>query len=882
MEKRRTIQLTTNFDGLIHLLADGLYSTSDIFVRELIQNGHDGIIRRQAAKSDAGFQGAISVDYDKEACTISFTDNGIGMDENDIENDLSVIGNSGTKLQRKMLGDLKELFSDELIGQFGIGLLSSFLVATKVEVLTRKLDSSEAFLWSNSGSTECELEYGVQRSEAGSTVTVYLRPEFNYLLDRAKLEEIIVRYCDFITVPIKINGGEPVNAIYAPWDRHYTSTEQELDNYEAFVNRRFPDMSMDVFPVKINTMAAGKLCRAQGVLYISHRRLAGLDSTGVVDIFIRKMLVKEGDTSLLPVWAKFVRGVIDSPDLRPTAGRDNVNQEDPAFHAIQDALGDVIVERLAYLAKNRPDKFAYINDWHHDHLKGMAMINDEFFDKVADLLLFETNYKDNQGFLSLRQYLPKNPPTEDGKAPIYYFAYYDSSAQYYRMAEEKGLFVINAGRQFDEQLLEKYGEKHPEVSLEKLDVLDKGVFFEELSEKDREKFHALELALLSELKTNQRNLVVSTKRFTPAAIPAVIVETEVAKTDRELQALLSTPKLRENFGEIFSSVQQRIQDRPIQLTLNANSNLICLLAEYGTALPREDAGALLLTLYNNALLYSHRLDEKNRSIVHDGVTALMTWVVHLLDERASLNNKLEQERAVSLQRKQERAAQDAKKPNHIRLFMMTPFGESYKPVVEAIQRVFEQKPFWFEVSLAKHDYKAATLVKNVQEHIASAHGFIAEISEQTPNVMMEVGRVILGDDPRPIFAIKEQDSPKAPADFGDLLTFSYGGRQSSPKEIAEEILGQIISDGKLTNNSLQLLCSSRKRRFLSRTLLENLPRGPLDDILIKKIRKKFTSVEEFIEAGDEALMSIGSEEDLYLLKAAQMGLKRQLEEEYDR
>ena len=113
------------------------------------------------------------------------------------------------------------------------------------------------------------------------------------------------------------------------------------------------------------------------------------------------------------------------------------------------------------------------------------------------------------------------------------------------------------------------------------------------------------------------------------------------------------------------------------------------------------------------------------------------------------------------------------------------------------------------------------------------------------------------------------------------MTFSYKGRQSSPKEIAEEIQGQIISDGKLTNSALRSLCTIRKRRFLSRTLLENLPKVSLDDAVIRKIRKNYTTVEEFIDAGEEALMSISSDEELFLLKATQLGLKRQLEEEYD-
>lgn len=624
MENQRILQMTTNFEGLIHLLADGLYSTSDIFVRELIQNGHDGIIRRQAEQNDPGFPGAISVDYDRAQRTITFSDNGVGMNEKEISEFLSVIGSTGTGTKR---AELEEAFAKELIGQFGIGLLSSFLVAEKVDVLTKRIDSDRAFLWSNSGSTECILRYDVERPEAGSTVTVYLRPEFNYLLDRAKLTEIIVRYCDFITVPIQINGAGPVNAIRAPWDTDYNgNSEKELDAYTTFVNRRFSDLSMDVFPVKIDTTAeTGEAVQVRGVLYISSQRLAGLNSTGMVDIFVRKMLVKEGDTALLPTWAKFVRGVIDSPDLRPTAGRDNVNQEDPAFKAIQKALGDVIVDRLTYLAENRADKFAYINEYHHDHLKGMAMVNDEFFDRVADLLLFETNYRENRGLLSLRQYLNKNPLLDDRRAPIYYFSHYDSAAQYYRMAEEKDIVVINAGFRYDEELLEKYGEAHPEVALEKLNVLDKGIFFEELDETERKRFRRLEEVMGHHLTYDLKlNAVISVKRYRPLEVPAVIIETEVGKAERELEHLLNRPDIHNNFGGIFDSVRTRFRERPLQLALNAGCLLVELLAaQNDSAIYSADVQAVLTNLYNNALLYSHRLDEKNRSIVHDGVTGMM-------------------------------------------------------------------------------------------------------------------------------------------------------------------------------------------------------------------------------------------------------------------
>lgn len=162
------------FECLIYLLAAGLYSRSDIFVRELIQNGHDGIVSRQAQMSGQDYQGAISVSYDLEEHSISFSDNGIGMDEQDIINFLSVIGSTGSGIRRS---ELKAMFADKLIGRFGIGLLSSFLVAGKVRVQTKKLGSDEAFQWINTGSVECEMS-PIRRETVGSTVTVYLRRLF--------------------------------------------------------------------------------------------------------------------------------------------------------------------------------------------------------------------------------------------------------------------------------------------------------------------------------------------------------------------------------------------------------------------------------------------------------------------------------------------------------------------------------------------------------------------------------------------------------------------------------------------------------------------------------------------------------------------------------
>lgn len=863
MSEIRKITMRTNFEGLIRLLADGLYSTSDIFVRELVQNGHDSIIRRKALK-ESFYQGEISITYNCSEKSITFVDNGIGMDESDIENFLSVIGSTGTGTSRN---ELENVFSEELIGQFGIGMLSSFIVASKVRVQTHKVGTDKAYQWVNYGSTECEFSL-IDRQEFGSSVTVFVRPDFTYLLDQIKLEEIIIRYCDFIPVPIKINGTGPVNAIFAPWDKNYNSAEQEMDAYSTFVNRRFPDMSMDVFPINISKQQDDKHYRAQGVLYISNQHLAGLNSTGTLDIFVHKMLVKEGDTSLLPTWAKFVRGVVDSPDLSPTAGRDNINQENMAFKVIQSELGQKIIERLEYLAKNRSDKFSFINQWHHDHLKGMAMVNEEFFNQVAELLLFETN----QGDISLQNYIPMNSMIDD-KNPIYYFSHYDSAAQYYRMANEKGIIVINAGRNYDEELLEKYGERHPEVTLEKLNVLDKGIFFDELSSDERKPFRRLEERISYHLNHDLGiNVMVNAKLYNPIAVPAVIIETEVSKTDRELQELLNAPSLRMSFGEAFRGLQERIRNRPLQLALNGRNTLIQLLTNAN--LDTIVTSTVMTLLYNNALLYSHRLDERNMSIVHDNVTQVMTKLMEAQNENLNLHNELQKLRK---DMRSKNADNISNVQEHITMFMITPFDDEYKSVELAVRWVFEQAPFCFEVCLARDKYNADTLVENVKSHIASAQCFIAEISDLNPNVMMEVGGILMSGDNRPVFALWDTHTAlKRPADFGDRLTLSYSGKRSTPDELVNEISKHLIDGGRIKNTRIEELIHHRKKLFLSHTLLSNLPEIALTDLQKSNICNKFKTVEDFVAATESVLSTIGV--NMHILLGAQEELKKVIQE----
>jgi HSP90 family molecular chaperone len=402
-EPSERFDMRANFEGLIQLLARNLYPEPDVFVRELIQNAHDGIRLRQ--ELEPVHAGRIDVELRPGDREIVFRDDGLGMDRDDIKQFLSVIGSTGTGTARARLEEANHATAVSLIGQFGIGMLSAFVVAERVTVRTRKRGSAESFVWQNEGRTECRLSRGPEM-DVGTEIVVSVARAHAYMLQSTRIREAIVRYCDFLPLPVHLNGRGPVNLVHAPWDRNGWPSEDVRDTaYRDFVSHRYPDVPLEVIPVEIEEPV-----HARGALYITDRRIPDMDTAGVVDIFVRRMFVRGGDAELLPPWAKFVRGLIECPDLQPTAARDNVRRDGWAYEALRQRLAELIVERLGYLAAHRPDRFREINRWHHYHLKGMALFHEDFFAQVAALLLFDTN----RGLLSLGE-LSRTEAARPGK-----------------------------------------------------------------------------------------------------------------------------------------------------------------------------------------------------------------------------------------------------------------------------------------------------------------------------------------------------------------------------------------------------------------------------------------------------------------------------------
>jgi molecular chaperone HtpG len=862
----KRFKMEANFEGLIQLLARNLYSEPIVFVRELIQNAHDSILRRRDFDRDV--EGRIDITIDNHVNTITFRDNGIGMDEEDVKNFLSSIGSTGTGAARAELETQGREAAYQLIGQFGIGMLSAFVVADKILVRTRKVGSAIGFEWQNEGSADCEL-HEIERAEIGTEVVVFVNRQNTFVLDEQQVRDAVVKYCDFLPYGIFLNGIGPENAKTPPWEpRHWVSEAEKLDSYSLFLRRRFRDYPLDIIPIEIDEQYT-----ARGVLYISDRHVPDMNTAGVVDVFVRHMLVIDADNTILPRWAKFIRGVIDSPDLQPTAARDNIQRDKAeAFAFLQRRLGEIIIERLIWLAANDSRKFAQINSWHHYHLKGMAWYHDDFFERVVEYLLFETN----RGRMPLGEYLAKNAPrAEAGKrVPIYYFSYYGAAAQFYRLADAQGWVVINAGRQFEEELLKKYARSREHtVYLERLDVSDDDKLYARLEPDEEIRFRQLELDMEGTLHRNGlMNVGVRMRRFLPADLPAVLVVTPETEATEKLRDYLRQPWFLDDLEDATKELLLDEARRPLYLSLNAANEIIQRLADADQRNGRMIQD-VMLGVYNSAVLHSHNLlTLENVGAIHSHMVKLVNQILLGQEQYGQLTKVLEQERHQLLALRETQAANEVHRTPHVLLFVMTPFNDEYRPLEQAVRRVFECWPYWFEVRLARDYTYRAGLLANVREHMLRAHGFIAEMTDLNPNVMFELGAAMMPDDGRPVFTLRSTKATKdIPADVKDNLVVTYGGPEETSQAIEESIRKAFERDGRIIHEDILSLIKKRSKRFLSRTAIDSSP-VKLDGGQCEALLRYYTTVEDFLETPPDDV-SAATKIEKYIVTALQEALR---------
>ncbi|RKZ86344.1 MAG: molecular chaperone HtpG [Candidatus Parabeggiatoa sp. nov. 1] len=377
-----------NLGGLMEVLSKNLYSTPTVAIRELVQNAHDSCVRRRIESQD-DFEPMINIITDQTKGTLVIEDNGAGLTHDEIINYLATVGSGYTRFLRDQQANDDEM----MIGYFGLGFLSAYVVSKRLEVWTTSYQEPENGWHFTSNKAERYSLEDAPPQPTGMRVVLHLSESFLDLADAFVIEHLLTRYCSLLPVPIYLNShwDEPVNHQPPPWrlDKATVSPiilkKQCLEFAKRFENSFEPLCTIPIAPTKDSN--------AMGLLWVQDASTYGTSDHRNITVFVRNMLVSPDERHLLPVWAGFVGGVIESDDLTPTASREDV-QKDGTYEKIQSQINEALIEGLANIARKELSTWRRLLKRHNEGLLGAALCDDRLFKVLANDLKVPTSEGD--------------------------------------------------------------------------------------------------------------------------------------------------------------------------------------------------------------------------------------------------------------------------------------------------------------------------------------------------------------------------------------------------------------------------------------------------------------------------------------------------------
>lgn len=580
-------QFQIHLPGLLKVLAESLYSSKKVGIRELIQNAHDSCVRRQVEAKENYYRPRIDISFNLVERSIIMQDNGSGLTEDEVTEYLSTIGKSYTRQLGENLAILNPDEASRLVGQFGLGFLSAFLIAEEVILTTRSYKKdSQAIRWRSSGDVHYNVS-PVNDIQIGTKVELKVKPEASFLLNERVMIDTVRVYAEFLDIPVYVgSSGTPVNSMTQPWE----SVDREIAMRE-YINRTFGHMNPLAVIIledqEVNLGHDSVTIPLEGFLFVPPGTVASIQEYGDVNIYIRRMFITEKHTQLLPGWAKFVRGVVDCPYLQPTASREDIQQDD-TFFKVQKALEEQLYKGLQKIAETDSMTWKRIVQGHRNLIMGWAVKDDTFFKEVADIVTFRTP----QGEKNLSDYLAQTDDT------IYFVTREMGSQQDQLLGAGYGVPVIDASRFAEPTFLQKYAHTHPRVKLMQMDG-DSNQLLQSVPETDF-------VSLLDYYR--QRKIRARIVSFKPEDVPAVINYPKDAEFIKETRDALDKGDLPGPFAGLVGDYMNRmnIDEDSLagMLQINASNDLVNKLAKMEESKARN---AALELVYQMARLFAGRM-----------------------------------------------------------------------------------------------------------------------------------------------------------------------------------------------------------------------------------------------------------------------------------
>ena len=630
--KVETMGFQTEAKQLLHLMIHSLYSNKEIFLRELISNASDATdkLRLEALENSTLYESdgdlKIRIAVDEDAKTIEISDNGIGMSKDEVIANLGTIAKSGTsEFLKNLTGDQKK--DSQLIGQFGVGFYSSFIVAKQVVVETRRAGAAanEAVRWTCEGEADFQIE-AIEKADRGTSITLILKDDEQEFANDWRLRSIIKKYSDHIAIPVEMEKMQPPAEEGKEADTEQAPEWEAINDAKALWTKSRSDVSDDEyneFYRHISHDFAEPLAwshnRVEGkheytsLLYIPGMAPMDLyqrEATRGLKLYIKRTFIMDDAEQFLPMYLRFVKGVLDSADLPLNVSRE-ILQSTPMVDSIRSALTKRILDMLTKMAKSEPEKYATFWTQFGAVLKEGPSEDNGNREKIAKLFRFASSTSEgSEPSVSLTDYIER---MKEGQDKIYYVTG-DSHAvvansPYLEVFKKHGIEVLLMSDRIDEWMMgylsEFDGKSFQDVARGDLD-LSAIIGKEDKAKKDskskaKKKDQTAEDTLIERVKTlleSKVEEVKSTNRLTTS--PACLV---VGQND-----------MGEQMRKIMQAAGQAVPETKPILELNMDHPLVTKLADEKDD---ENAGRLASVLFDQAALSAGRQLENPAQFVQE-------------------------------------------------------------------------------------------------------------------------------------------------------------------------------------------------------------------------------------------------------------------------
>ncbi len=510
-------KISVNSDNLMPIIKKWLYSDRDIFIRELVSNGVDAInkYKKLVSMGEASEQEAykVTLKADKDAGTLTFTDNGIGMTKEEVEKYINQVAFSGAA---DFLEKYENSGSSAIIGHFGLGFYSAFMVADKVTIKTLSYaENASPVLWESDGSDEYTIS-DTEKSEVGTEITLYLNEDSKDFAQDLNVRTVLEKYCSFMPVEIYLDGnndGKPLNDTQPLWLKNPSDCTEE--EYKAFYHKVFTDFNEPLFWIHLNVDYPFNL---KGIVYFPKLTENPESIQGQIKLFNNQVFVADNIKEVIPEFLMLLKGVIDCPDMPLNVSRSFL-QNDRTVAQISNHITKKIADRLTGMAKNEKEQYEKYWDDINVFIKYGCMRDNKFNDRMKEFIIYKTT---EDSYITLEKYLETS---EDKK--VYYSNNKDQQYSYISMLKEAGKQVIVLDGMLDIPFMQHIEMQNPEVHFARVDA--------ELANKDETENHLFE-KLCKKVKqlVNDDNTEIKAQSLS-GNIPAVLLVDEFGRRMEEAQ-----------------------------------------------------------------------------------------------------------------------------------------------------------------------------------------------------------------------------------------------------------------------------------------------------------------------------------------------------------